>query len=107
MKIGPLKEEIKYMEREKKKKSGYTWTDYKTNTDIAMELNLTLIVDKIQEYRRNWFQHINRMPHNISLGIIKNCRPKDKKKPGETIKETSRSVRLERVNKWLNYMLAT
>jgi hypothetical protein len=46
------------------------------------------------------------MPCNILLGIIKNCRPKDKKKPQETVKETSRSVRLEQVNKWPNCMLA-
>jgi hypothetical protein len=46
------------------------------------------------------------MPHDILLGIIKNCRPKGKKKQGETIKETSRSMRQEWVNKWPNYMLA-
>ena len=35
---------------------GYTWADYKTNTEIAKGLNITLIVDKIEEYRRNWLQ---------------------------------------------------
>ena len=109
--IGPLKEEMqeevttaemKYM----RKKAGYTGTDYKTNTETAKELNITLILDKIQEYRSNWFQRINRMPHNRLPRIIKNCRPKGKKRPGETIKETSRSVRPEQVNKWANCMLA-
>jgi len=47
------------------------------------------------------------MPCNILLGMIKNCRPKGKKKQGETIKETSRSVRPELVNKWPNCMLAS
>jgi hypothetical protein len=89
-----------------KKKSGYTWADYKTNINCK-GVNLTVILDKIQEYRRNRFQRINRMPCNILVGIMKNCRPKDKKKPQETIKETSRSVRLEQVNKWPNCMLAT
>jgi len=42
------------------RKAEYTWTDYKTNTEIAKELNTTPVLDKIQEYRRNWLQHINR-----------------------------------------------
>jgi len=29
--------------------AGYTWTDYKTNTQIAKELKITSILDKIQE----------------------------------------------------------
>jgi ABC-type ATPase involved in cell division len=59
VKIGPLKQEtdarritaadMKCM----RKTAGYVWTDYKTNTDTAKELNITLDLDKIQEYRRN------------------------------------------------------
>jgi hypothetical protein len=43
--------------------AGYTWTDHKTNTDIAKELNMTPGLDKIQDYERNW-THVNRMPRN-------------------------------------------
>jgi histone deacetylase complex regulatory component SIN3 len=32
-------------------------TDYKTNTVIAKELNITPVLDKVQHYRRNWMQH--------------------------------------------------
>jgi hypothetical protein len=32
--------------------AGFSWTDYKTNTEIAKELNVTPVLDKIQEYRR-------------------------------------------------------
>jgi len=35
------------------KKVGYTWTNYKTITDIAKELNIAPVLDKIQEYRKN------------------------------------------------------
>jgi hypothetical protein len=28
---------------------GYSWTDHKTNTEIAKELNITQILDKIQD----------------------------------------------------------
>jgi hypothetical protein len=42
--------------------TGYTWTDHKTNAEIAKELNITPVLDKIQEYKRNWIHHVNRMP---------------------------------------------
>jgi len=35
-----------------RKTAGYTWTDCKTNMEIAKELNITPVLDKIQEYRR-------------------------------------------------------
>jgi uncharacterized membrane protein len=38
------------------------WLDYKTIIDIAKKLNITLVLDKMQDYRRNWIQHVNRMP---------------------------------------------
>jgi hypothetical protein len=40
----------------------HTWTDYKTNTQIAKDLKITPILDKLLEYKRNWIQHVNRMP---------------------------------------------
>ena len=39
--------EMKYMRRT----AGYTWTDYKTNTQIAKELKITKILDKLLEIR--------------------------------------------------------
>ena len=44
--------------------AGYTWTDYKTNTQIAKELKIAPISDKLLEYKKNWIQHVNRMPRN-------------------------------------------
>ena len=42
--------EMKYL----RKTGGYTWTDHKTNTDIAKELNVTSgLKKKIQEYKSN------------------------------------------------------
>jgi hypothetical protein len=31
--------------------AGYTWTYYKPNTQIAKELKITPILDKLQEYK--------------------------------------------------------
>jgi hypothetical protein len=33
--------------------AAYTWTDYKTNTQITKELKITPILDKLLEYKRN------------------------------------------------------
>jgi len=82
-----------------------TWTGYEPNTEIAKELNRTPLLDKIQDYRRNWIQHVNRMSPNRLPRIIKK-QTKRQKKPGETIEEASRHVRPEWVNKWPTSMLA-
>jgi DNA-binding CsgD family transcriptional regulator len=42
----------------------HTWTEHKTNTEVAKKLNITPVLDKIQNYKRNWIQHVNRMPPN-------------------------------------------
>ena len=42
----------------------YTLYDHKTNDYIRRELRITGILDKIDEYRRNWLLHLQRMPQN-------------------------------------------
>jgi hypothetical protein len=44
--------------------SGYTLYDHKTNDSIRRELQTECILDKIDEYRRNWLLHLQRMPQN-------------------------------------------
>jgi hypothetical protein len=39
--------------------AGYTCTDHKTNTEIAKELNKTPVLDKIQDYKKKWIQHVS------------------------------------------------
>jgi hypothetical protein len=58
---------MKYMRRT----AGYIWTDHKTNTEIAKVLNITTVLDKMQEYKRKWKQHVNRMSHNRLPRIMK------------------------------------
>jgi hypothetical protein len=45
---------MKYIRRT----AGYTRTDYKASTEIAMELKITPILDKLLEYKRDWIQHV-------------------------------------------------
>jgi hypothetical protein len=59
--------EMKYIGRT----AGYTWTDYKTNTQITKELKITQILYKLLECKRNWIQHVNRMPRNRLSRVMK------------------------------------
>jgi hypothetical protein len=52
--------EIKYMRRT----AGCIWTDYKTNAQIAKELKIKPMLEKLLEYKRNRMQHVNRMPRS-------------------------------------------
>ena len=46
---------------------GYTFYDHKTNDYLCRELRITGILDKIDEYRRNWPSYLQRMPQIESL----------------------------------------
>jgi hypothetical protein len=74
--------EIKYMRRT----AEYTWTDYKTNAQIAKELKITPILNKLLEYKRNWIQHVNRMPHNRLPRIMKHYSPTGRRNHGRPLK---------------------
>jgi hypothetical protein len=86
---------MKYMRRI----GGYTWTDCKTNIQTTKELKITQILDKLLEYKRNWIQHVNRMPCNRSPRVMKHLFPTWQKELCQTFEKTSGYVRPERVNK--------
>ena len=79
--------------------------DSTTNRDTAKGINITPVLDKIQDCRSHWLQNVNRMLWNRLARILKN-NTKREKKPGETVKENSRHVRLEWVNKQPDSVLA-
>ena len=68
------------------KTAGHTCTDYKANKEFAKQLNITPVLYKIQDYRRNWLQHINRMPPNRLPRIMKNYSPKGRRYQGRPLK---------------------
>ena len=74
--------EMKYM----RKTAGYTWTDYKTNTQITKELNITPILEELLEYKRNWIQHVNRMPRNRLPRVMKHYSPTGRRNHGKHFK---------------------
>ena len=73
---------MKYMRRT----AGYTWTDHKTNRQIAKELKITPILDKLQEYKRKWIHHVNRMPHNRLPRVMKQYFPTGRRNHGRQLK---------------------
>jgi len=74
--------EMKYM----RTRAGYTWTDYKTNTQIEEELKITPILDKLLEYKRKWIQHVNRMSRNRLPRVMKHYSPTGRRNHGRPLK---------------------
>jgi hypothetical protein len=60
---------MKYLRRT----AGCTGTDHKTNTQIAKDLKITPILDKLLAYKRNWIQLVNRMPRYRLPRVMKHC----------------------------------
>jgi hypothetical protein len=66
--------------------AGYIWTDYKTNAQIAKELRVTPILNKLPEYKRKWIQHVNRMPRNRLPRVMKHYSPTGRRNHGKPLK---------------------
>jgi len=66
--------------------AGYTWTDYKRKAQIAKELKITQILDKLLEYKISWIQHVNRMPRNGLPKVIKYYSPTGRRNHGRPLK---------------------
>jgi hypothetical protein len=62
--------------------AGYTPRVYNTNTQIAKELKITQILDKLLEYKRNWTQHVNRMPRIRLPRAMKHYSPPGRRNHG-------------------------
>jgi hypothetical protein len=60
--------------------------DYKTNTQIAKELKITPILDKLLEYKRKWIKHVNRMPCNRLPRVMKHYSLTGRRNHGRPLK---------------------
>ena len=49
-----------------RKTAGHTLRDRKRNKAIQSELNVTLVIRKVQKYRRKWREHLERMSEERS-----------------------------------------
>jgi hypothetical protein len=66
--------------------AGYTWTDYKTNTQITKKLKITPFLDKLLEYKRNWIQHVNRVSRHRFPWVKKHYSPNGRRNYGRPLK---------------------
>jgi hypothetical protein len=73
---------MKYMRR----RAGTTRTDYETNTQIAKELKITPILEKTLEYKKNWIQHVHRMPRNRLPRVMKQYFQTGRRNQGRPLK---------------------
>jgi len=58
----------------------------KTDAQIAKELKITQILNKLLEYKRSWIQHVNRMPRNRLPKVMKYYSPTGRKNHGRPLK---------------------
>jgi len=77
--------------------AGYTLYDHKTNDYICRELRITRILDKIDEYRRNWLSHLQRMPQNRIPLKSYHYRPQGRRKIGTPKKLWREQLETERI----------
>jgi hypothetical protein len=53
---------------------------------VAKELKITPILDKFLEYKRNWIQHVNRIPRNKLHRVMKRYSPTGRRNHGRPLK---------------------
>jgi hypothetical protein len=62
-------------------------TDYKKkNAQIAKELKITPILDRLLDYKRHWIQHVIRMPRNRLSREMKHYSPTGRRNHGRPLK---------------------
>ena len=55
-------------------------------SQIAKELKITPILEKLLEYKRSWIQHVNRMPRNRLPRVMKHYCPTGRSDHGRLLK---------------------
>jgi hypothetical protein len=58
----------------------------KGGAQIAKELKITPILDKLLEYKRNWMHHVNRMPRHGLSRVMKHYSPTGRRNHGRPLK---------------------
>jgi len=80
--------------------AGYTLYDHKTNDYIRRELRITDIIDKIDEYRRNWVSTLAKnatKPNPFEIIILQTTRKENNWKTEEMLERAAVTVEMERI----------
>jgi hypothetical protein len=78
--------------------------DHKTNDSIRRELQTDCILDKIDEYRRNWLLHLQRMPKKqnpLKIILLQPTKKENNWETEETMERATVTLETERA-KWPN-----
>jgi len=80
--------------------AGYTLYDHKTNECIRRELQITGILDKIDEYRGNWISTLAKnatKPNPFEIIPLQTARKKNNWKTEETLERAGVTLETERI----------
>ena len=80
--------------------AGYTLYDHKTNDYIRRELQITGILDKIDEYRRNWLSHLQRIKQKrnpFEIIPLQTTRKENNWKTEEALARATLTLETERI----------
>jgi len=55
-------------------------------SQIAKELKIISILDKLLDYKRSWIQYVNRMPRNRLPRVVKHYSPTGRRNDGRPLK---------------------
>jgi len=80
--------------------AGYTLYDHKTNDSVRRELQTECILDKIDEYRRNWHFTLAKnatKPNPFEIISLQTTRKKNNWKTEETLVRTVVTLETERI----------
>ena len=69
--------------------AGYTLHDHTRNTDIRQELNIMSTLDRIAQYRLNWWEHLCRMDDYRIPKELWNYKPRGRRRVGRPRKRLS------------------
>ena len=74
--------EMKYM----RTTAGYTLDRSQNKYTNCKGIKKTPILDKLQEYKRNWIHNVSRMPRNRLPRVMKQYSPTGRRNHGRTLK---------------------
>jgi hypothetical protein len=95
-----LKLTVKRNEVTETSRETYTLYDHKTSDSVRRELQTECILDKIDEYRRNWFLHLQKKatkPNLFEIISIQTTRKKNNWKTEETLARTIVTLETKRI----------
>jgi hypothetical protein len=86
------------------KNINYIFYDHKTNDSIRRELQTDNILDKIDEYKRNWLLHLQKnatKPNLFKIISLQPTRKENSRETEETMERATVTLETERA-KWPN-----